>query len=144
MTATVTPLTVGTDIGETIGGKVYSRSLLSDTAGADAMGLVTAAPAANTLLGRLKALVDALIGTGSVKTSIDAQAPADDIFTLALSDTVDLATIPKALLVLADGNLQVKGTGAAVTIAVKAGMIIPLRARRIYVANTTATVVGLA
>lgn len=129
-----TPLAAGTDVSDTIGGKEYSRATLKDTTGADAMGLVAATPAANTLLGRLKALVDAIFG----------QAPADDIFAIAPNDGADLPTTPRSLLILTDGNLQVKGTGAAVTIPVKAGMILPLKAKRIYATNTTATVAGLA
>lgn len=43
-----------------IGGVKFPQNLLNDAAGADAMGLVTATPAANTLLGRLKAIADLL------------------------------------------------------------------------------------
>lgn len=60
MTATTTPLPAGTDIAETIGGKAHSRAILFDVAGADAMGAVGASPAANTMLGRLKAIADAI------------------------------------------------------------------------------------
>lgn len=174
----VTPLAAGTDVSETISGKEHSRVTLKDTAGTDAMGLVAASPAVNTLLGRMKAIADLLtltnqyvdgvegllsgtltvsttalpLPTGaataaiqtSTKASIDAQGPADDIFAITPNDTVDLATTPRALLVLTDGNLQLKGTGAAVTIAVKAGMMLPLKAKRVYATGTTATVVGLA
>lgn len=202
MAGITTPITAGTDIAENIGGKAVNRTLLLDGTGADALGVAGAAPAANTVLGRLKALADLLtltntyvdgveallsgtlnvaatalplptgaatdakletlrallagtltvaLPTGaataakqdSQKASIDAQAPADDIFTIAANDGADLATIPKALFVLTDGNLAVRGvSGTTVTIAVKAGMIIPLRARRVMTAST-ATVAGL-
>lgn len=39
---------------------LYALNMFVDAAGADAMGLVTASPAANTLLGRLKAISDAI------------------------------------------------------------------------------------
>ena len=42
------------------------KQAVVDQAGADAVGLVTAEPAANTLLGRLKAIVDALAGKATV------------------------------------------------------------------------------
>src|SRR5436305_1060048 len=202
MAGITTPIPNNTDIAEAIGGKAFNRTLLYDGTGADALGAVTAAPAANTVLGRMKAITDLLALTNSyvdgleallagtlsvsaaalplptgaatdakveavrallagtltvalpngaataakqdtTKASIDAQAPADDIFTIAGNDGADLATVPKALFVLTDGNLAVRGvSGTTVTIPVKAGMIIPLRARRVMTA-TTATVVGL-
>ncbi len=41
---------------------LYPWNLLADSTGADAMGLVVASPAANTLLGRLKAITDGVTG----------------------------------------------------------------------------------
>ncbi len=43
-----------------IGGILFALNLLADAAGQDVMGLVAANPAANTLLGRLKAISDLL------------------------------------------------------------------------------------
>jgi hypothetical protein len=43
-----------------VGGVKFPQNLLNDITGADAMGVVGAAPAANTLLGRLKAIADLL------------------------------------------------------------------------------------
>ncbi|WP_313534387.1 hypothetical protein [Sphingomonas sp.] len=43
-----------------IGGILFALNLIADAAGTDVMGLVTASPAANTLLGRLKAIADLL------------------------------------------------------------------------------------
>ena len=179
MTATTTPVAAGTDIGETIDDKFYNRVFLKDTAGADAMGLVVTAPAANTLLGRLKAIADALAGmaldatiaalsaklpvslgakaqSGSLSivpatgtdlatdTTVKTTASADDLFAITPSDSTPLATIPKALLVTAAGNVAVRGTGASpVTIPVTVGQVLPIRARYVYATNTTATVVGL-
>ncbi len=157
----LTPFPTGTDVSETIGGKEHSRALLKDPTGADAMGAVAASPAANTLLGRLKAIfdeivktngyvdglegfldgVEALLGTNNASTALTA--PADDIFAITPADA-DLPTIPKALLCTVSGNLAVRGTTATtVTFPVVAGQIIPIRARRVMAA-TTATVVGLA
>ena len=77
-------------------------------------------------------------------TALQNSAPADDLFAITPSDTVALATVPKALLVTVAGNVAVRGTGAApVTLAVTAGQILPIRARYVYATNTTATVVGL-
>lgn len=141
----LTPLATGTNVSETIGGKEYGRSTLHDAAGADAMGAVGSSPAANTLLGRLKAIVDAitsLLGTNNTQTALTA--PADDIFAITPSDTADLATIPKSLVVTVAGNLAVRGTGGTtVTFPVTAGQIVPLRARRVMATGTTATVAGM-
>lgn len=77
-------------------------------------------------------------------TALQNSAPADDLFAITPSDTVALATTPKALLVTVAGNVAVRGTGSSpVTLAVTAGQILPIRARFVYATNTTATVVGL-
>jgi hypothetical protein len=56
-----TPVPDGTDFAtETIAGVEYTKNVLADFAGADVLGLVTASPAANSLLGRLKAIADAI------------------------------------------------------------------------------------
>lgn len=56
-----TPVADGkTFAAKEIAAKLYPWNLLADGAGADAMGLVTASPAANTLLGRLKEIADAI------------------------------------------------------------------------------------
>lgn len=43
-----------------VGGILYAWNLLADAAGVDALGLVAASPAANTMLGRMKAIQDAV------------------------------------------------------------------------------------
>lgn len=68
----VTPLPAATDVSETIGGKEYNRALLKDGAGTDAMGLVAASPAANTLLGRLKAIADLITATNGYVDGVEA------------------------------------------------------------------------
>ncbi|MEP2103086.1 MAG: hypothetical protein ABJP02_04920 [Parasphingorhabdus sp.] len=55
-----------------IGGVQFAKNLITDEAGADAVGLVTANPAANTILGRLKAAVDALSGKATEAKQDDA------------------------------------------------------------------------
>ena len=146
MVELTTPAPDGTPIGEMIDGKFYGRNLLADTNGADAMGLVAAAPAANTLLGRLKAIVDGVAAAATtIVNAVTVTASADTIFTITPSDTVPLSTIPKALRVTAAGNLAIRGTGSSpVTIPVVANETLPIRARYIYATGTTATVVGLA
>jgi len=71
MTDATTPLDDGTAVGLLIGGRLFSFNLLNDVAGADAMGLVTGTPAANTLLGRLKAVADAVaVGSSDIVEAI--------------------------------------------------------------------------
>lgn len=57
-----TPVPDGTVIlTKDIGGKHAPKKLLIDTAGAEVLGLVTASPAANTVLARLKDLLTGII-----------------------------------------------------------------------------------
>jgi hypothetical protein len=159
---TATPFPAGTKISRTVGTEELGLALILDSVGADVLGLVTANPAAFSALGRLKTIADLLtaIGTntdqlegyldtveallGTNNTATASTAPADDIFSITPSDSVALATVPKALLVLTAGNVAVRGTGNnPVTIPVVAGQILPIRARYVYATNTTATVVGL-
>ena len=133
MTDATTPLAAGSPIGDLIGGKLHGRDQLFDTTGADAMGLVAAAPAPLTLLGRLKALLDVFSRTLS----------AADVIAVAPSDGVALAVTPKALLVTAAGNLAIKGaSGVAITFPVVANQLLPI-APTYVLAATTATVVAL-
>lgn len=132
-----TPYAAGTNVSETIGGKEYGRSLLADTTGTDAMGAVGTNPAANTLLGRLKAIVDAVLSLVGLTSS------ADNFFDITPGAGA-LATIPKALYVTGAGNLVVKGAdGVQVTIAVDAKSIVPIRPRYILGATSATGIVGL-
>jgi len=132
-----TPLAAGTNVSETIGGKEYGRSLLADTAGTDAMGLVANAPAANTLLGRLKAVVDAVLSL------IGLTAPANSFFAITPGATA-LATVPAAIYVSGAGNLVVRGAdGNDATFVVPAGAIVPIRPRYVLGATTATGIVGL-
>lgn len=171
-----TPYPAGTNVSETINAKEYGRSLLADAAGADAMGLVATTPAANTLLGRLKAIsdntdgiegfldgveglitatnaalatlngyndtVEALLTSGNTLAALIASA--DDAFPIAPGAGA-LAQVPKSLFVVATGTLSVGGiSNTPISLGtVQAGAIIPFRARYVYSAGTSATVVGL-
>ena len=78
-----------TDLG---GDLLLSRTAIVDTADNDVMGLAVASPAANTLLGRLKAAVDALVLI---------QGYSDGIETLIGSTNTALATSNATLTAIA-------------------------------------------
>lgn len=69
MADVTTPVPDATALGLLVAGRLLGFNLLNDTAGADAMGLVTASPAAFTLLGRLKAISDNTDGLESLVTA---------------------------------------------------------------------------
>lgn len=68
---------------------------------------------------------------------------ANDAFAIA-NDGNLLSVIPDAILVTADGSLSMRGTGSTPTPFgnVKAGQLIPFRARRVM-SGSSATVIGL-
>jgi hypothetical protein len=77
-------------------------------------------------------------------TSLDA--PADTAFAITPNDAADLAETTRAIYVGTSGNLALTmATGGEVTFpAVPGGTVLPVRARRIKAAGTTATgLVGL-
>lgn len=78
----------------------------------------------------------------SLKASIDAQGPTDDISPVTPSDSTALSTVPVSLIVLSAGNVVVKGSSGTPTTftGLVAGQIIPLRARYVMATGTTATV----
>lgn len=67
--------------------------------------------------------------------------PARNAVAVMPSDTVDLATVPRAICVSADGNvvLVMSGNSQEVTIAMVAGSLYPLAPTRIKATGTTAT-----
>lgn len=70
-------------------------------------------------------------------------APATRHFAITLSDTVDMAIVPRALYVLTAGNLAIVDAADVVVVyPVTAGQIIPFRGKRINLASSTATAVG--
>lgn len=70
-------------------------------------------------------------------------SPAGRHFAITPSDSVDLAIRPRALKVLAQGNVVVRDDGGVdITYPVVAGEILPIRAVRVLATGTTATVVG--
>ncbi|WP_174286639.1 hypothetical protein [Sphingomonas bacterium] len=99
--------------------------------------------AGNALLTAIQALLTAPLAlpTGAASdASVKASAPADNFAGIATSDTVALATVPKALFIGGAGNLVVKGgDGVQATFAVVAGQIVPIRARFVMTTGTTAT-----
>ena len=128
-----TPLAAGTNVSETIGGKEYSRATLHDASGTDAIGTVGPNPAANTQLGRLKAIADAIGLTTSANSFFPITPGAGA-----------LATVPTAIYVAGAGNLVVRGAdGNDATFAVQAGAIVPIRPRYVLGATTATGIVGL-
>mgnify|MGYP000994358982 CR=1 FL=1 len=95
-------------------------SILTDFAGADAMGLVTANPAANTLLGRLKAIADASATVELGGTS------------LAALETIDLGATSLAALenITVGGTVDLSGGSLAalenITVTIDAGSLAAL------------------
>lgn len=131
-----TPLPVGTNVSETINGKEYGRSLLADTAGADAMGVVGSTPGANTLLGRLKAVADALLSLAGLTSS------ADSFKALSASSTA-LSPIPKALYITTGGTVIVEGAdGVSATFTVPDQSTLPIRPRKLT-GGSASGVIGL-
>jgi len=117
------------DAGATIGH--IDKVSIMDSANVDAIGAVTAAPVANTLLGRIKAIQDLVTGVGP-STLFAAVTP---------SDSTDVTpTTGKRIYVGGSGNLTMQGSnGTAATFAVTAGQILPITAKRIMATGTTAT-----
>lgn len=68
---------------------------------------------------------------------------ANDAFAIA-NDSNPLGVVPDAIFVTADGTLSMRGTGSAAVSfgTVKAGQVIPFRARRVM-SGSTAAVIGL-
>lgn len=142
MTANTTPLDTGTVVGETIGGKLHGYSLLRDTAGADAMGVAGATPGATTLLGRLKAIADAIAAAFSSDIGVTR-----NIFAITPHATNPVSPIPR--LIRADGagtiTFRTIDATADVTMTVVAGERIEGRFQYIRVSGTTvATLHGFA
>ena len=75
----------------------------------------------------------------SVSPSIKA---AEIAFAITPSDTVDLAEITRGLYVGVSGDVEVildRMTAPVVFVGLAAGVVHPLRVRRVLAANTTAT-----
>jgi hypothetical protein len=81
-------------------------AILRDSAGADALGLVTASPAATSLLGRLKAIADAIAAQSAYVDGLEASATALNGYVDGLE-----ALFPAALG--ANGGLKVDIVGGA-------------------------------
>jgi hypothetical protein len=72
--------------------------------------------------------------------SASLEGPADNIAAVTPSDSTDLATIPRALWIGAEGNVKVtaKGGGTETFVSVPVGWF-PVRAVRVFATGTTAT-----
>lgn len=133
MSSLTTPFPDNSDVAEVIGGKAHSRALIMDPTGADAIGAVGDAPGSRTLLGRLKAIADAI----GVTTS------ADSFFAITPGASA-LPTVPKAIYVTGGGTVTVKGAdGNAATFSVPDQSILAIRPRFVTAATATG-IIGLA
>ncbi len=71
------------------------------------------------------------------------ESPADRHFSITPSDSIDLAIVPRALFCLTAGTVAVADSlGFVLMYPVSAGMILPLRARKVMATGTTANVCG--
>lgn len=109
----------------------YPLDMLVDQTGTDAMGLVTSSPAANTVLGRLKAIETAMAGLGT----------ATQAFTITPHATNAVSPVPRAIMVAVAGNvaLRADASSADVTLTLSAGVMYPIAAEYVRVTGTTAT-----
>ena len=133
---TASPLPAGTDVGDAPGGKFISRTGLFDTAGADALGLVAASPAAFSFLGRLKAIADNTDGIEGFLDGVEG----------LLTDLRTLLTTQSGFLDNVEGLLGVGNDAAALLVPARndfaitpsdGAAITPLpRAVRVNVAGT--------
>lgn len=108
-------------------------NILTTDANGDNVSLATA-----EVDGAHQTIARALRGDGR-----EIASEATDIFPIVPADGIQ-ARIPDALLVLTAGALRIAGTGnTPVVLQVDSGMILPVRASRVYATGTTATVAGL-
>lgn len=131
------PAPDGRAIGDDHGGKLVGLNKLRDDNNADGLGLVAESPAPWSLLGRAKAIVDAILTT----------APARQAFAITKSDSNPITPLPRAVRVNVAGTVAFRAVDSAadVTITVYAGEVIPARVQFIRDAGTTASgFVGLA
>lgn len=131
------PAPDGRPIGDDHGGKLVGHIKLRDDNGADALGGVEETPAPWKLLGRLKAIVDAILTI----------APARTAFAIAKHDTNPITPLPRAVRVDTAGTVIYRAVDSAtdVTITAFAGEIIQARVQYIRATGTAPTgFVGLA
>jgi hypothetical protein len=152
-----TPVAAATSFAtKDIGGVHYPKNLITDQTGADAIGAVTASPAANTLLGRLKAIYDEIVarlptlGPKAASGSVSV-APTNDGFPVttdagssataaAVTPNDNTALTMRALYVGGAGDVVATIGGADITFkAVPVGSILPIKATKVKATGTTAT-----
>jgi hypothetical protein len=67
-------------------------------------------------------------------------SPPSDLIAVAPSDSTDLAHVSRAINVATAGTVRVTTrAGTTASISVAAGIIVPIRVRRIWATGTTAT-----
>ncbi|WP_084581779.1 hypothetical protein [Sphingomonas azotifigens] len=99
-----------------LAGILFAWNLIADAAGQDAMGLATASPAANTLLGRLKAIADLLTSQNGYVDGLEALQTTANQSLAAIVGYVDgLETLQGA------GNATLATIAAAVAASTPAG-----------------------
>jgi hypothetical protein len=102
-----TPVPAGSQVAtKDIGGVHYAKNIITDELGADAFGLVGASPNANTVLGRLKAVVD---GIADVVAELQGSLAITATGLPLPAGAATNATLISILNALA-GNLTVTGT----------------------------------
>lgn len=71
-----------------------------------------------------------------------SDSPASSAYAVTPSDTTVLSPLPRSLYVGAAGNVAIvpeDGTASVVFVAVAAGQILPIRAKKVMSTGTTAT-----
>jgi hypothetical protein len=76
----------GTFASKDLGGVHIPKNAIVDQTGADALGVVAASPSANTVLGRLKAAVDALLGLDAKLPTLGPKAASGSLSTTLSTD----------------------------------------------------------
>lgn len=79
------------------------------------------------------------------QTLADLVTPAQNAAIASPSDSADLATIPRGMLLNSGGNVKVDMMGGqtGVTLALPGGVVIPIRPTKIYATGTDAVTIAL-
>ena len=142
MTATTTPLAGGTDIGETIGGKVFSRAILYDESGA-AVPLYPATQPISAEALPLPAGAATSARQDEAKAAIQALGPQGAAFAITPHATNALERQIGGIAVVTGGTIVYRYPGESTdrTITLPAGFF-PLVATHIRATSTAAGLTG--